>query len=455
MTDILAKSNSECGPTRLSGLPLLNWRTSYGTLGLNGQLGYENKLVQVQSELIDNAISAHGPSEVQFLVPDTDRIFSCRVALNDDVLGRTTSADFVISADDDVLAVAAGVRPGESPRELTARLRAPCTLNLRVETTRFDSCHSLWIDPCLHDAYAISQAPWRDALQRVEVSAYDQNYIADIAVITVLTREYAPLVDQLLASLAVYGCCPKVKRFVFAIEPDAACEAVIARHGATALRCRRLGPLNSALKAVLYSAASVINARQYLCLDADTLVLGDLRPLFNSLEALPDDRVLVAKDSFMRSGTLGDQLTRHYAGKATDLGLLLGTAENEAGYPFVVNDGVFAGSRRALLSVESILRSLPGAAAWTDQLHDHGWRNQFLFNLVLARLNCGVELDGIFNVQMHMNDVQWEKDVNGGVHAVWRGRPCRILHFCGWGRDKNVDWRRQAAQNCAASAALK
>ena len=95
----------------------------------------------------------------------------------------------------------------------------------------------------------------------------------------------------------------------------------IGRHGATMIRCRRLGPRNQTLKAVLYSAASVIEARQYLCLDADTLVLEELGPLFECLEALPPQSVLVAKDAFLRAGPLGDQphvITR--AGTTTFLG---------------------------------------------------------------------------------------------------------------------------------------
>ena len=86
-----------------------------------------------------------------------------------------------------------------------------------------------------------------------------------------------------------------------------------------------------------------------------------------------------------------------------------------------------------------MLRSWPNAIAWMDQVSDHGWRNQFLFNLALARLRCGVELDETFNLQMHMHDALWQQSREGKIRATWRGRSIRVLHFCGWGRETLPD----------------
>ena len=67
------------------------------------------------------------------------------------------------------------------------------------------------------------------------------------------------------------------------------------------------------------------------------------------------------------------------------------------------------------------------------------WRNQFLFNLALARLRNGWELDNVFNVQLHTHDVV----INGEIEARFRGRPVHILHLCGVGKQKHVEWRRK------------
>ena len=440
--DNCSQQTSELAFRLIDQFPVLDWSAGYGRLGLRGRLGYENQQVRVHGRVFQHSVSAHAPSGVRFLLPPGDGKLRCEVALNDDVAARRTSADFVVLADNRVLAVEAGVRPGEPARKLIARLQGPCTLSLRVETCHRDYCHSVWLDPRWENQTTSPEAPWRDALGRVEVLEGQRDFQTDKAIITLVTPGYARLLDQLLGSLAAHGRCRGAVRFVFAVEPDSNCEAVIARHGATMVRCRRLGPRNQTLKAVLYSAASLIEARQYLCLDADTLVLEGVEPLFDCLEALPPQSVLVAKDAFLRTGPLGDQLTRHYAGRDADLSWLIGALEDEANYPLVVNDGVFASSRRGLLALESLLRSWPNAIAWMDQLHDHGWRNQFLFNLALARLRCGVELDETFNLQMHVHDALWQQRREGKIRATWRGRRVCVLHFCGWGRGKYIRWRQ-------------
>lgn len=444
-----SRQTSELACRQVDQFPILDWFASYGRLGLLGRLGYENQQVRVQGRAFQHSVSAHAPSEVRFMLPPGDGRLRCEVALNDDVAARRTCADFLVLADNSVLAAVPGVRPGEPARKLTARLRGPCTLSLRVETSHRDYCHSVWLDPCWENQTTSPGAPWRDALGRVESLEGQRDFQTDKAIVTLVTPGYERLLDQLLGSLAAHGKCPATVRFVFTVEPDSECEAVIGRHGATMIRCRRLGPRNQTLKAVLYSAASVIEARQYLCLDADTLVLEELGPLFECLEALPPQSVLVAKDAFLRAGPLGDQLSRHYAGRDDDLSWLIGALEDEANYPLVVNDGVFASSRRGLLALESLLRSWPNAIAWMDQLRDHGWRNQFLFNLALARLRCGVELDETYNLQMHMHDVLWQQRREGKIRATWRGRPVRVLHFCGWGREKYVRWRQGVTSGSA------
>ncbi len=429
----------------LAEMPIVVGHIGYGALGSDGHLGYENQRVRVRGREYLHALSAHGPSEIRIRLAPGTGWFRCEAAINDDVVGRPGSADFLVLADDRVVGVAVRVGAGEVPRPIEVRLQGVQQLRLRVEAAQRNFCHSVWLDPTWEESDPGPIQGWRDALGRVEVASAEGLEPTGEAIVTVVSPGYDRWLDQMLGSLAVHGRCAAATRYVFAIEPDRACEAVIQRHRSVAIRCRRVGPLNAGVKAVLYSAASLIEADRYLCLDADTLVLGGLGPVFDSLKALPSDRILVARDAFLRPGTLGDQLIRHYAGKPGDIARILGRPEQEEGYPLVVNDGVFAGGRRALLGVESLLRSWTQAVPWLDERGDHGWRNQFLFNLALARLHCGVELDEVINLQMHMNDVTWSRDGEGPVRAEWRGRAGRILHFCGWGRDKATDWRAAAA----------
>lgn len=62
-------------------------------------------------------------------------------------------------------------------------------------------------------------------------------------------------------------------------------EALAATHGTALVRCTPLAPPSAASKAALYLAPQLCAAEQFLCLDADTLVLGPLDELFAMLDA--------------------------------------------------------------------------------------------------------------------------------------------------------------------------
>jgi hypothetical protein len=79
---------------------------------------------------------------------------------------------------------------------------------------------------------------------------------------------------------------------------------------------------------------------------------------------------------------------------------------------------------------------MPQAIAWMEERRRVcWWRNQFIFNLALARFHCGVEVDGRYNVQLHTQDVQVAGE-GRDVQVFWRGQPVRVLHFCGIGKQK-------------------
>jgi predicted O-methyltransferase YrrM len=106
----------------------------------------------------------------------------------------------------------------------------------------------------------------------------------------------------------------------------------------------------------------------------------------------------------------------------------------------VVNDGLFAGGRTALLALDGAIRAIPQASTWADGHPNVSWRNQFIFNLALARLVCGVELDSIYNVQLHGQDVEFLEQ-GSRLSATWRGREARVLHFSGGAKRKYPKWQ--------------
>jgi predicted O-methyltransferase YrrM len=430
----------------LDSLPPVAARVGYGALGLHGELGYEGKPVSVGRRRYAHALSTHPPARLAFDLGGRFESFSAQVALNDDVPLGTSHADFVVEADGRIVAAAPHVAAGEPPRSLNASIAGASRLELSVSTARWRHSHAVWLDPQLGGkAEGAPRAVLRDCLARVDIELPAPMPSARQCVATVVSPGFEHLLDDMLGSLHAHGNCHDALLVVFAVEPDEACRRVAAKYGARLVECRRRAVLNPTVKSVLYSAARVVNAERFLCLDADMLVLGDLRPVFAALEACPPRSVLACReangDGEIR---LVKALADVYAGKPADIARLVGRPRGEGDYTLVVNDGLYATSREALLAVDGVIRGWEGAPGWVDERADVWWRNQFVFNLALARLRCGVELSPVYNVQLNAQDV--EAEVSGGrARAVRRGQQARVLHFNGAGREKCPELRGRYA----------
>jgi hypothetical protein len=438
--------NAEVNVLFLEEATLLRAEVGHGELGLRGKLGYEDLPVSVGNKLYQHALSAHAPSAVTFELDGSFASFRCHVALNDDVPAQRSHADFTVVADGRVVAAMPNVMAGDAPRELEADIGYARRLALLVNTNRWPLCHSVWLDPQVSEQpHERPTGTMTDSLARAWILLPDAPLKANRCVATVVSPGYAGLLDDMLGSFYANSNCTDALVVVFALNADEECRKVIDKHGATTINCSPLGPVNPTLKSLMYSVARVVDARQFLCLDADMLILGDLNPIFDAFAAFPPDSIFVARDWYLNYGTLEEKLISSYEGTPSDLTLLLGSTADEGAYPLLVNDGLFAGSYGALHALDNVIRNMPRAVGWVDALPHHGWRNQFVFNLALARLKCGVELDSLYNFQVDTRDalLSWEGEK---MQALWHGQPARVLHFRGWGRDRYPEWRGHFAR---------
>ena len=425
----------------LDGLSLLAAETGYGGLGMRGELGYEGGVVTVHGERYAHAVSAHPPSRVSVQLSRRFATFRCRVAINDDVPAGATHADFAVLADGREVAVAPYVRAGDAPRELSARVAGAAQLDLVVRTTRWEYCHAVWLDPEVDDETTEPGVRTLvDCLARAEITLPAVTPRAERCVGTVVSPGFEHMLDDMLGSFYANARCQDATVVVFGLNANEACERVVAKYRATLVRCEPRSQVNPMSKAVLYSAARVVEAERFLFLDADMLVLQDLRPVFAAIEACPSGSILACREGNNAAlNNLGQAVYVVYGGTDADFHRLDVTSE-EAAYALVVNDGTFAASRDALLALDGTIRAMPQAARWVDERHNIWWRNQFIFNLALARLRCGVELDSSYNVQLHVQDVALRQD-HARLAADWHGRPARVLHFSGAAKAKYPAWR--------------
>jgi predicted O-methyltransferase YrrM len=425
----------------LDNLPLQQASVGYGQLGTHSNLGYEGKSVQVRRQHYKHALSTHPPAHLTFNLAGRFGRFCCQVALNDDVPAGASHAEFSVIADGR-LVTAAHVVAGAPPHTIEANIFGAHTLELKVSTSRWEYCHAVWLDPRVDELVVEASAEvLDDCLRRAEISLPAVMPRAERCIATVVSPGFEALLDDMLGSLYANGGCQDALLIVFALNANAACEQVVAKYRGLLIHCKACTRINATSKALLYSVARVVDAQRFLCLDADMLVLDDLNPVFAALEACPEGSILACREGNGKGfHNLEHALCTAYGGQVADIQRILGTAVGEGSYSLVVNDGLFAGSRSALLALDSAIRAMPGARAWTDEQHNIWWRNQFIFNLALARLQCGVELDAVYNLQLHVQDVQLAH-VNGGIHAIWHGREVRVLHFSGVGRRKYPQWR--------------
>ena len=410
----------------------------FGQFGRCGSLGYEEKAVLVQQQFYPHALSTHAPAHLVFQLEGCFTTFRCQVAFNDDVPAGSTSADFLVLSDGQEIASVLHMVAGEPPRAIEANVSHAQQLELIVRTEQFENCHTVWLNAELDESMPVTML---DCLHRVRVTLLVPLPKAERCIATVVSPGYEKLLDDMLGSLYANGGCQDALLVVLVLNANDECERVIAKYRALPVYCQPNGPLGVATKSVLYSIAHFINARQFLCLDADMLVLGNLSPIFAALDACPPNTVLACREgNYEGQSTLGQALENPYiyGGTLDNLTFILGKRGDEEHYPLVVNDGLFAGSREALLALDRCIRAMPGALSWAN--HPITWRNQFIFNLALAHLHCGIELAATYNLQVHVQDVQMYH-ANGRIRAAWHGLPVRVIHFNGIGRQKYPAWR--------------
>jgi predicted O-methyltransferase YrrM len=223
---------------------------------------------------------------------------------------------------------------------------------------------------------------------------------------------------------------------------------VAAKYRAVVSPCRSLRPLNPSSKAVLYAAGHVIPAKKFVCLDADMLVLDDLRPIVAMIDAAPPGSILTCRE-INWALDLDQAVGSIYGGSPDEISQLTGEESLfERRYSLVVNDGIFAGTRAALRALDNGIRGLNQPARWVDDpVANKPWRNQFIFNLVLAQTDCGVELDPRYNVQLQTQRAEFSRQ-SAGVIAHVQGYPASILHFNGSGRNQAPEWRGRYRTIC-------
>jgi hypothetical protein len=280
-----------------------------------------------------------------------------------------------------------------------------------------------------------------DCLGATEMTPLATPAARDRCIAVVASDAMAPFLDGLLRTLTTRGGCERASITVLAAGSPAFAEAVRRTHDVEVLPLRALRAPGPCLKGALYSLAAVVPARQYLLLDADVLVLGEIGPLFDRLDGEPEGSTLLAREGPVdRPRPLAEGLVAVHRATPAEVESLCPDVASRT-RTFCVNDGVVLAGREALAGLDCAVRAHPAWVAWGQARRDVRWRQKGVLNLALATAGRAVELDALDNFQLNTDSVQEDRST-GFLRALSSALPVRVLHFNGLGRRLWHRWHR-------------
>ena len=412
----------------LDDLPPLTTRVGYGRLGLAGQLGYEDQPVVFNNDFVRHAISAHGPSAVEYEIGGQYTLFTAIGAINEDIPRHAKAgATFFVLGDERELG--RFVVDNGNPAEIQVDVTGVQRLRLVVAEKRFEYCHAIWVNPLLTSPILTPSVT--DCLGRVAIdidrSQQALQLDAPRVIVTIASVKFDEWLDGMLRSLKARGGCAGYPIVVFLVDADEKVEAVVRKHGCLPIYGQPLTKRDPGLKSVMYSVGRLMpKVGSFLCLDADMIIYDSLKPLFDTLEATSPESIAIVRDVVNNSPLLREAFLKGYKGTLEEFKAYFDLDPSLLDFPFVVNDGIFAAGGEAMRLVDRTIRNWPRANACTYNGGKVIWRNQFVFNLALAVLRDVIPLDQAYNIQLHKMAAVWSDDT-----PYWNSRPAKVLHFTG------------------------
>ena len=129
---------------KLDECKILSSEVGYGTVGINFDPGYDI-IISVNNNTVENFLSAHPNSKLEFEIPKGARYFSCKIALNDSSHSNT-AADFEIKIDGETSFFSKNIRKGKI-QYVEVFLQDNHKIELICTHNDNPICHALWIDP--------------------------------------------------------------------------------------------------------------------------------------------------------------------------------------------------------------------------------------------------------------------------------------------------------------------
>ena len=363
---------------------------------------------------------------------DINRVFHCTAHVDRFSPPHQNGVDFCVHVDEQLIAFAPGVRSSERPRNIVATIPANSTAKLSIVTESGKPSNGIWGRPSI--SAASGRQRFFDVLNRAEIVLPSHIPTVTRCIATVASPDHAGYLQHLLESIQANANCSDAAVCVMAVDDDGTIKSLLQRYDAYAVDVRATLQADATLKSVLYSIASVIFADSYICLDTDIIVEGNLAQIFETIESLEDGSTLAVRESNRNRFTdLRHAFTEVYYGRYEDYDKLIADVGPLKTDQIIINDGFFAGDRKAMLMNDSLLRESSVIRRWVFEKQEVLWRNQFAFNLALAKFGSAVLVDDRFNLQLNYVPLSEEEL----ARSEWKGRRISIMHYNGNSRDRH------------------
>ena len=394
---------------KLSNLKPLYKKIRYGSIGTDGQLGYDNYLSSVKNQFCEDIISAHPDSTIVYEVNNEFKNLSIKCALNDtsDLFAR---ADFLIYADSYLIASALNVCKGEI-RNIDADLNDCKKITLKIKTNKPEFCHALWFDGILHND---SKDYINGCMGDIQIFRPEDKSLYELCFCICITPEYVNYAYSLLNSIKENSNLKKYKIILFSYNTNSEISKLSKDFDCTLINCQTNRKESFLLKTCLYSAAKLINSSYYILIDVDTIICKPLNDLLNILEASNKKSILITREQSTHIGkSIGHLVCAnewpYFGNESANFRLQLD--EHSHNYRFVCNGGLICGSRLSILALDDMIRTfMPGSNVWEKDNENVKWREQAILNLALAKLNNIIELENKYNFQLLHSQMSESED---------------------------------------------
>jgi hypothetical protein len=360
----------------------------YGEIGLNGYLGFENKVVSINGQNLFNSISLHANSEIIYNLDGQYTWMTVGCAVND-TGSNETSIDFQIWSGKELLASASGVKKAHGIIYLDVNLQNVLQIKLVARTDAHWGAHSVWVEPtCFKTKPLFIESPiGKFKIPIIEsigkfpavISMYVPINKVEFSLITL--KSFYKFNDGSKNPLIFYhNNLSEDERMKFSDFNPVWVECSVDKtlnHGGT-------------LNAAVYKTHYLVDASYYISLTPGVVFLDNIMNLTDTFNVIPHYNVLAPLMYPNQQVTIEDMftnnLTGYYASTLKDMERL-SINDAEKHFTNVVNSNFFIATRKAMITMDGVLKTFnPFFPQWEEARFGETWvRYHALLNLYAMR----------------------------------------------------------------------